>query len=90
MEMIKLKYTGGRTMVKEAYERKYYVFKKESEYTNSVPDELAKRLILTGLYTPVAEIKEVIKEVIKEIIVEKKPEKPIIHTAKYKTKKGGK
>lgn len=63
--MVLLKYTGGRTQVKEYYNRKPFVFKKDSGYECEVPDGLAEILVQTGSFIPVS--KEIVREIIKEI-----------------------
>jgi hypothetical protein len=63
--MVLLKYIGGRTLAKEHYERKSFVFKKENNYECEVPEGLANFLVTTKTYVPIS--REIIKEVIKEI-----------------------
>jgi hypothetical protein len=54
MEMITLRYNGGRSLVKSYYNRKQYVFSKANDFIAEVPIELAKRLLMTRQYLPVA------------------------------------
>lgn len=62
MEMVLLKYTGSRTLVKAAYNRKYYAFNKNNDYTESVPEKLAKDLLISGLFTVGVKKAEPVKE----------------------------
>lgn len=73
---MRLKYTGGRSMMKAHWQRKSYVFKIENDYTVDVPDELGKELLMVGKY-----------EVVPIIIVEKsKPKPPIAPYNEYTIK----
>jgi len=55
METVRLKYTAGRTMVKIPYNRKPFIFKKETGYIAEVPLGLANLLLPTGQFTAVSE-----------------------------------
>ena len=54
MEMIVLRYNGGRSMMKAVYNRKRYIFNKANDFIAEVPAELAKELLVTGQYLPAA------------------------------------
>lgn len=68
IEMVKLRYKGGRTLVNAAYNRKYYPFNKNNDYVNEIPLGLAKQLLLTGEYIPAKEEKPIVKE---DVVIDK-------------------
>src|SRR3990167_5869436 len=72
MELIELKYVGGRPNSKELWNRKRYIFSKDNDFTCEVPRELEQWLAQNarGQYQ-VQQSKTIIKEVIKEVPVEK-------------------
>ena len=49
--LVNLKYTGGRSLTKNYWNRKAYVFKKENDWTLSVPQAMANFLLPIGEYT---------------------------------------
>ena len=67
-----LKYLGKRSYIANDFGHKRYVFNKANDFTCNVDVNIAKQLIVTGEYLPIAEKVEIKVEK----IVEKKVAKP--------------
>ena len=87
MEMITLRYNGGRSMMKAVYNRKRYIFNKANDFITEVPAELAKELFTSGQYLPVNKVVEVEKPVQVNIVEVEAVEKEFIcNICGYKAK----
>ena len=103
MNLISIKYVGGRPNSKETWNRKSYFFNKDNDFISEVPRELEQWLAQNarGQYQ-VQQGKTIIKEVIKEVEIkpylkcdkcdfEAKTEHGlVIHKTIKHSKKGGK
>ena len=87
--MVALKYKGGRTLVKEYFNRVAYVFKKENDYVCEVPEEVAKKLLIIGSYEVMGLPEKLSAPAIKNIVEPKEVIEKHTKPAK-KFKKGGK
>lgn len=61
IELVSLKYVGGKTHSSEPWNRKKFVFKKENDYICEIPHQLAKELCSdrgAGQYIPVRTVIE--------------------------------